>query len=138
MIHGKRRNRSLFKRLTENWGYTKNIDEADEAIEEEEIPLDEQMNEEDEEDEEVVEEAAYPASRQDDDDEELEEGGKANRPTPEKKADGRDYDDRIMARQEESVKPDEDVVEEENSDSLEEAIRKAVKTVLANVRSKRK
>ncbi len=37
MIHGKKRNKDLFRRLTENWGYTK----PGEAT-----PLDEQMAEE--------------------------------------------------------------------------------------------
>lgn len=38
MIHGKKRNGDLFKRLTESWGYTK-----PETVEEEVTPLDEEM-----------------------------------------------------------------------------------------------
>jgi len=47
MIHGKKRNKDLFRRLTENWGYTKS----------EEIPLDEQMAQE-----ETVEEGVFDAN----------------------------------------------------------------------------
>ena len=38
MIHGKKRNGDLFKRLTESWGYT-----TPETVEEEVTPLDEEM-----------------------------------------------------------------------------------------------
>ena len=38
MIHGKKRNGDLFRRLTESWGYTKS-----ETNEEEVTPLDEEM-----------------------------------------------------------------------------------------------
>ena len=44
MIHGKKRNGDLFKRLTESWGYTK-----PETVEEEVTPLDEQMAQEEQE-----------------------------------------------------------------------------------------
>ena len=47
MIHGKKRNKDLFRRLTENWGYTKS----------EETPLDEQMAQE-----ETVEEGVFDAN----------------------------------------------------------------------------
>ena len=47
MIHGKKRNKDLFQRLTENWGYTKS----------EETPLDEQMAQE-----ETVEEGVFDAN----------------------------------------------------------------------------
>tara|TARA_E500000331_G_scaffold12874_1_gene11555 strand:+ start:1742 stop:2353 length:612 start_codon:yes stop_codon:yes gene_type:complete len=54
MIHGKKRNGDLFRRLTESWGYTKS-----ETNEEEATPLDEEMAADTEtvtEEEEVVEE----------------------------------------------------------------------------------
>ena len=59
MIHGKKRNRDLFKRLTENWGYTKPAEDA--------TPLDEQMAEEVEDvveakDEEELEEGVFDAN----------------------------------------------------------------------------
>ena len=73
MIHGKKRNGNLFKRLTESWGYVKE--------ESEETPLDEQMVEE----EEVKEEGVYKR----DEDEELDEGGTADRPESKEKGDER-------------------------------------------------
>ena len=51
MIHGKKRNKDLFRRLTENWGYTKS----------EETPLDEQMAQDGEE-EEVQAEGVFDAN----------------------------------------------------------------------------
>jgi hypothetical protein len=52
MIHGKKRNKDLFRRLTENWGYTKS----------EETPLDEQMAQGEEEEEEVQAEGVFDAN----------------------------------------------------------------------------
>ena len=99
MIHGKKRNRNLFKRLTESWGYVKE--------ESGETPLDEQMVEEEEE---VKEEGVYkadedrgedeldeggmykrnaPPTEREDDEDELEEGGTADRPESKEKGDER-------------------------------------------------
>ena len=133
MSHNNRRNKDLFQRLTESWGYTK-----------EEEPLDEQMAAgEDEEEEEVQEEGVY---QRDEDEDELEEGGAADR--PESKGKGVDSPDRgkrvseqaeaeededVVEEQAEEQAEDEDVVEEqaeESDEDLEEAIRRVVQKVL--------
>jgi len=100
MIHGKKRNGNLFKRLTESWGYVKE--------ESEETPLDEQMVQEEGEkkpdadgdgvpdwadkkdgDDELDEGGMYkrnaPPTEREDDEDELEEGGTADRPESKEK-----------------------------------------------------
>ena len=131
MIHGKKRNGDLFKRLTESWGYTK-----PETVEEDVTPLDEEMAADTEtvtEEEEVQEEGgAYQR-----DDEELEEI--EARATP-RKTNGRrpenGMDDRVR-NEEAEASEDEEVVEEaeEEEDTLEEAIRRVVKEAIKTIKA---
>lgn len=141
MIHGKKRNGDLFKRLTESWGYTKS-----ETNEEEVIPLDEEMAADTEtvtEEEEVAEEEEEVQTEggmyKRDDDEELEEIEARNTP---RKTNGRRPENAMADRVREEEEPadgeeivaeaDEEVVEEDTdtTDNLEEAIRKVVKEAI--------
>ena len=72
MIHGKKRNGDLFKRLTESWGYTK-----PETVEEEVTPLDEEMAADAEtvtEEEDVQEEGYMKRDDEREDEKKMEEG----------------------------------------------------------------
>ena len=140
MIHGKKRNGDLFKRLTENWGYTK-----PKTTEEEMIPLDEEMAAETdadvvEEEEEVQAEGAYKRA-----DEELDEieardtPRKTNGRRPENAMADRVREETEAAAGEEVVEEaEEEVVEEDTeTDSLEETIRKVVKEAIKTIKAKK-
>ena len=159
MIHGKKRNGDLFKRLTESWGYTK-----PETVEEEAVPLDEEMAAESEtvtEEEEVVEEEeelkAEGTYKRDEDldeasDTELEEGGAAaragsghdqgkNRALPDRvhEVEASANDEVVEEAEEEVVEAKADEVVEEDADttdSLEEAIRRVVKEAIKTIKNK--
>ena len=153
MIHGKKRNGDLFKRLTESWGYTK-----PETVEEETTPLDEEMAADTEtvtEEEEVQEEGGvYNRERKDDELEEMaykadeEDRGEVDEAStkglPDRVA-GRNAARRLRpaegveaAGDEEVVaEADEEVVEEveEEDDKLEEAIRRVVVQALNTIKA---
>jgi len=102
MIHGKKRNEQLMKRLMESWGYSKSDEEV--------VPLDEEMAADSE--DEVVEEA--------EEDEELEEGGRANRKENESEGDERRMGQADRMREDLDAVPVEDEDEEGGSDAAVE------------------
>lgn len=159
MIHGKKRNGDLFKRLTESWGYTK-----PETVEEETVPLDEEMAAESEtvtEEEEVVEEEeelkAEGTYKRDEDldeasDTELEERARGrqrgasldparddDRTRPMEEVEASAGEEVVEEAEEEVVEAKTDEVVEEDADttdSLEEAIRRVVKEAIKTIKNK--
>ncbi len=115
MIHGKKRNANLFKRLTESWGYTKpegtSLDEQEEDVNE---AAEEDVVEEEQEGEEglaIETEGAYKRE----DKEEIEERARG------REREGKPEDSRQRPMEEVEASGDEDVVEEAEEEELEEA-----------------
>jgi len=144
MIHGKKRNKDLFRRLTESWGYTKD----------EEIPLDEQVAASEEE-EEVQEEGVYKADEDREAPDEVEESSNPRQGNEDRIRDGRGPADRMHEVEEIEAEEeleenagdagvdvgnqkttDQDEDETGAGDALEETIRRVVTRVLNDITTK--